>query len=123
MSERLGQKLNIEEIAGQVSRGELMIDAELDQVAGHLAFALATSINLFNPSTLFVCSRMFDLDESLLDHLRERTGRLALKPSFDICRIERARGSKREGTIAGIIEYLTDSRVRGGVPVSYGVQS
>jgi len=122
VSERCGQKLNIEEIVSRVRSGELMIDGELDKVAEHLAFALATSINLFNPSTLFVCSRMFDLQESLLNDLRQRTERMALKPSFDICRIERARGSKREGTIAGIIEYLTDSRVRGSVPAACGIQ-
>ncbi|MFP6762356.1 MAG: ROK family transcriptional regulator, partial [Planctomycetaceae bacterium] len=109
VSDRIGRKLSIDEIVECVRRGELTAGSELDKVTGHLAFALATSINLFNPPTLFVCSRMFDLDQSLLDRLREQTERLALKPSFETCRIERARGSKREGTIAGIIEYLTDS--------------
>ena len=102
--------------------GDLAIGRELGQVTKHLAFALATSINLFNPSTLFVCSRMFDLDDSLLDRLREQTEGLALKPSFESCRIERARGSKREGTIAGIIEHLTHSRVQLDMPVSHGIQ-
>jgi predicted NBD/HSP70 family sugar kinase len=122
VSERLGQNISIEEIIPLVGSGELSVGRELGQVTKHLAFALATSINLFNPSTLFVCSRMFDLDNTLLDQLREQTERLALKPSFETCHIERARGSKREGTIAGIIEYLTDSRVQLARPVSHGIQ-
>ena len=105
-----------------VALGELNIDESFEAVVRHLSFALATSINLFNPSTLFVCSRMFDLDPTLLDRLRDRTEGLALRPSFEVCRIERARGSKREGTIAGIIEYLTDARVQLDVPVSSGIQ-
>lgn len=122
VSERVGRELTIEEITRLVEAGELSVESDLEQVAQHLSFALATSINLFNPSTLFVCSRMFDLDAALLDRLREKTELLALRPSFEACRIERARGSKREGTIAGIIEYLTDTRVRLAVPVSSGIQ-
>lgn len=122
VSDRLGREIDIEEIIRLVRAGELLVGRELGQVTKHLAFALATSINLFNPSTLFVCSRMFDLDDSLLDRLRELTEGLALKPSFESCRIERARGSKREGTIAGIIEHLTHSRVQLAMPVSHGIQ-
>lgn len=122
ISDQLGREVSFDEIARLVALGELNIDESLEAVARHLSFALATAVNLFNPSTLFVCSRMFDLDPGLLDRLRDRTESLALKPSFDACRIERARGSKREGTIAGIIEYLTDARVQLDVPVSSGIQ-
>lgn len=122
ISDQLGRDVSFDEMARLVALGELNIDETLEAVARHLSFALATAINLFNPSTLFVCSRMFDLDPGLLDRLRERTEGLALRPSFDACRIERARGSKREGTIAGIIEYLTDARVQLDVPVSSGIQ-
>jgi predicted NBD/HSP70 family sugar kinase len=122
VSDRVGREIDMGEIIQLVRAGELTIGRELAQVTKHLAFALATSINLFNPSTLFVCSRMFDLDDTLLDRVRGQTERLALKPSFESCRIERARGSKREGTIAGIIEYLTDSRVQLAMPASRGIQ-
>lgn len=122
VSERLGREVSIEETVELVDAGKLSVEQDLKQVSQHLSFALATAINIFNPSTLFVCSRMFDLDPTLLDRLREQTELLALEPSFEACRIERARGSKREGTIAGIIEYLTDARVQLNVPVSSGIQ-
>lgn len=111
VSKRLGRKLDINQIVQQVKKGELDVTEELESVCRHLTFALVTTINLFNPKRLFVHSRMFDIDETLIDRLVERTKSLSLVPSFRDCRIERARGSKREGAIAGIIEHLADSRI------------
>lgn len=111
VSNRIGRQLDIEEIIELVRAGELNVATELDQVAQQLSFALVTTINLFNPQTLFIYSRMFDIDPSLFERLIERTGTAALTSSFRDCRIERAKGSKREGAIAAIIEHLTDSRI------------
>lgn len=111
VSNRVGRKLGIEEIIELVQTDELNVDNELDQVWQQLAFALVTTINLFNPQALFIYSRMFDLDASLFERLIESTEGMALASSFRDCRIERAKGSKREGAIAGIIEHLTDSRI------------
>ncbi len=111
VSQRIGRELSIEQIIEAVRGGDLNVADELQSVVRPLAFALVTTINLFNPKTLFVHSRMFDVDETFFDRLIERTALMALAPSFADCRIERARGSKREGAIAGIIEHLTDSRV------------
>ena len=41
----------------------------------------------------------------------EQTSRRALAPSFADCQIVRARGSKRQGAVAGVIQYLIDSVV------------
>ena len=112
VSARLGRQLDIDGIVHDVRQKRLSVGRELNRVTRHLAYALATAINLFNPSTLFVCSRLFDLDTGLFNRLVDQTGRLAMRPSFEQCRIERARGSKREGAVAGIIEHLTDSRIQ-----------
>jgi len=111
VSSRLGQSLDIEQIVRRVQAGELDVADELECVSTQLAFALVATIHLFNPRTLFVHSRMFDIDQSILGKLIERTKAMSLAPSFDHCRIERARGSKQEGAIAGILAHLTDSRV------------
>ncbi|QDT99540.1 ROK family transcriptional regulator [Gimesia aquarii] len=111
VSNRIGRQLDIEEIIELVRADELNVATELDQVAQQLSFALVTTINLFNPQTLFIYSRMFDIDPSLFERLIERTETAALTSSFRDCRIERAKGSKREGAIAAIIEHLTDSRI------------
>jgi len=111
VSQRVGRDLDIHQIIDLVQADELNVAAELDSVAQHLAFALVTTINLFNPQTLFVHSRMFDIDPLLFERLIERTEAMALAPSFRSCHIARARGSKHEGAIAGILAHLTDSRV------------
>lgn len=111
VSNRVGRQLDIDQIIELVRKGELDVATELDQVWKQLVFALVTTINLFNPQTLFIHSRMFDIDTSVFDRLIENTGTKAMASSFRDCRIERARGSKLEGAIAGIIEHLTDSRV------------
>jgi len=111
VSKRIGRKLDIDQIIELVQAGQLTVTAELDSVCNQLAFALVTTINLFNPQTLFIHSRMLDIDASILERLIESTEAKALASSFRDCQIERARGSKQEGAIAGIIEHLTDSRI------------
>ena len=117
VSQKQSRDLTFTQIAERVAAGELCVAEELEQVLEHLVFALVTTINLFNPQTLFVHSRMFDLDDRLLERLIRQTESRALQPSFRQCRIQRARGSKREGAVAGIIEYLTHSRVSPLAPV------
>ena len=68
-------------------------------------------INLFNPATLFVYGRLFELEDDLFARVCNEARRRSLGPSFADCELVRARGSKRQGAIAGIIEYLTDSLV------------
>ncbi|WP_218933903.1 ROK family transcriptional regulator [Rubripirellula lacrimiformis] len=111
VSDRLGEVLNIEQVVQRVRDGEIRVDRELRWVSQGLVFALVTAINLFNPETLFVHSRMLDLDDNFLDQLIRETESKALVPAFRNCRILRARGSKREGAIAGSIEHLTNSRI------------
>lgn len=111
VSERVGQTLDIQQILARTRAGELDVSAELQQVCDQLAFALVTVINLFNPQTLFVHSRMFDIDASQFNRLIANTEAKALASSFQDCNIVRSRGSKLDGAIAGVIEHLTDSRI------------
>ncbi|QDV18381.1 N-acetylglucosamine repressor [Gimesia panareensis] len=116
VSERAGRRLDLPQILELVQSNQLDVSRELASVSNQLAFALVTAINLFNPQTLFIHSRLFDMDESFMDQLQERTAAQALACSFRDCRIQRARGSKLEGAVAGIVENLTDSRIRESNP-------
>ncbi len=111
LSRRLGRKLSVTEVLAMLETGELTADEELRQISRYLAIGLAAVINLFNPSTLFIHSRLFSADRTLLHRLIEETGKRALPPSFAHCRIVQARGSKRQGAIAAIIDHLTESVV------------
>jgi N-acetylglucosamine repressor len=103
--------MEIGEIVEAVGRGELSVQTELEAVCKKLAVAVATVINLFNPATLFVYGRLFEIEDDLFGRVCEEARRRSLGPSFADCQLIRARGSKRQGAVAGIIEYLTDSLV------------
>lgn len=111
ISQRLGYQVNIDEVIQLAQAGDLDVSWEVARVGRYLAVALAGVINLFNPSAVFVHGKLFTLDEGLFPRVLEETRRRALGPSFDDCRIIRARGSKRQGAIAAMIEHLTNSLV------------
>lgn len=109
ISQRVGEALSMEQIIGLVSAGSYTPDGELDAACQHLAVGMAMVINLFNPAALFVYGRLFELREGTFEQLLRETEACALGPAFADCAIVRARGSKRQGAIAAIIEYLTDA--------------
>jgi len=111
VSQRLGHRVDFDAMAALVETGELTIVEELDTLCSYLAVALAAVINLFNPESLFVHGRLFALDLNLFPRLLEETARRTLAPSFQACRIVQARGSKRQGAVAAIIDHLIDSLV------------
>ena len=89
----------------------MTLGEELDTLCDYLAVALAAVINLFNPTSLFVYGRLFALDPALFPRLLEETRLRTLAPSFRDCRIVQARGSKRQGAIAAVIDHLIDAIV------------
>ena len=111
VSERLGREIDIDELIRLVRSGEVDAQEECKEVVGYLAIGLATVINVFNPSTLFIHGQLFDVDENLFARVLDQTSKRALAPSFADCRIIRARGSKRQGAVAGVIQHLIDSVV------------
>lgn len=113
VSQRIGRSIEIAEIVQRVQAGELSVEAETREVLPHLSFALSAVISLYNPSKIFICGRMFDLNDSLFDDLLTQTKAGTLAPAFADCEVVRASVSKTQGAVAGIIEYLTDSLVPG----------
>jgi N-acetylglucosamine repressor len=109
VSKRLGRRVTIEKAIELARSGKPSLAEELDDTCRYLAVGVAAVINLFNPSTLFIHGRIFEADEGLFGRLVERARARALPPSFVDCRIVQARGSKRQGAIAGIIQHLTSA--------------
>ena len=109
ISDRLGRRLDIEEVIGLARSGELRLGEEVDELIHYLSIALATVINSYNPSKLIIHGQIFDLEEGMLPRLVESTGRLALKAAFAECRIVRARGNKIQGAVAAALHHLIES--------------
>jgi predicted NBD/HSP70 family sugar kinase len=112
ISRRVGQPLTIDEVLTLRGSSELLVREELEVMREYLSVAIAAVVNLFNPAALFVHGRLFELDDGLFDRVVARAKERALAPSFGECRIVRARGSKRQGAVAGIIDHLFESIVR-----------
>ena len=108
---KLGRAVDADEVVELAKAGRIDLRAELREVAGYVAVGVAAVINLFNPATVFIHTPLFEIDASLFDLVVSGAGARALPPSFADCRIVRAKGSKRQGAIAGIIEHLTDAVV------------
>ena len=107
ISERLGRTLTIDDIVTAVQSGELKADAEFQRMLEYLAVGIGVVINVFNPQKLFIHGRAFDADPRLFERLLELTRQRTLPPSLADCEIIRARGNKRQGAIAAIIQQLT----------------
>lgn len=118
VSRRLGRAVDLEEILHLASTGQLQPAPQLRRACRWLARAVAMVINLLNPATVFVHSRLFELEPDLLGLLIAETERLAMRPSFLDCQVRIARASKLEGAVAGIIQHLTDSRVPAERPLA-----
>lgn len=108
-SRKLGRKVSVDEAIELLRGGETDLQEELQRTCRYLAVGIAAVINLFNPSTVFVHGRLFESAPGLFEQVTEETGRRALSPSFADCRIVQARGSKRQGAVAAVIEHLTDA--------------
>lgn len=108
-SRKLGRAVNADEVIELAKSGAVDLHAELREVAGFVAVGVAAVINLFNPGTVFIHTPLFEIDPTLFETVVEKARARALPPSFADCRIVRAKGSKRQGAVAGIIQHLTDA--------------
>ena len=118
VSEKLGRVFSTEDVLAGIRDGTIVADDAIERTIEHLAMAASAVINIFNPSTLFVHGGMLSTNDAVyprfLDHLKQA----ALTPSLTACRIVKARGSKRTGALAGIIENMTSAILprMGGTP-------
>lgn len=108
VSQRVGKQLEFDQIKEMVQQGELNIDPELDRTIEFLAIGVAAAINIFNPSNIFIASRLFDLRDDVFEKMTVRAKSRALKPSSSSCEIERSKGNKYLGAVAGIINHLAN---------------
>jgi N-acetylglucosamine repressor len=109
LSKRLGRALTVDDAIEVAKSGRVSLAKELHESARFMAVGVAAVVNLFNPSTVFVHSRSFEADAELFPRVVELTRQRALPPSFADCRIVRAKGNKRQGAVAGIVQHLTNA--------------
>lgn len=107
ISEKLGRSIGIDEALEIIQSGRVDVDDEIKKVSQYLSIAIAAVINIFNPTTLFVYGGLLSSSPETLQNVVTQVEQRALAPSMADCRIVVARGSKRQGAIAGMIHHLT----------------
>ncbi|MCH9654657.1 MAG: ROK family transcriptional regulator [Planctomycetes bacterium] len=108
VSQRLGKDLDFDAIQELVKQGEIDVTPELDRTIEFLAIGVAAAINIFNPSNIFITSRLFDLRDDVFDKMTQMAKSRALRPSASSCEIEPSKGNKYLGAVAGIINHLAN---------------
>lgn len=106
---KLSREVDFEEALTLARSGRSPLAKELHDTAVYVSVAVAAVVNLFNPAAVFVHTRMFEADDGLFDRVVEFTRKRALPPSLAECKIVRARGHKRQGAVAGIVQHLTNA--------------
>ena len=109
ISQRLGRRLNIDQVIELARSGKFSFEKELEETCRYLAIGVAAVVNLFNPAAVFIHGRQFEMHDRHFDRLIEFTRQRVLPPSLAECKIVQAKGSKKLGAIAGIIQQLTES--------------
>lgn len=107
VSERLGRQLDVDDVTAGMRSGQIDASAELDATLDHLAVAVGAVVNVFNPATLFVHGALLSATDDAFGRLLDRLPGAVLKPAYAACTIVRARGSKRTGAVAGIVDQVT----------------
>lgn len=111
VSEAIGRPVTPDEAIAGLRSGTMHAAAAIDRVIDALAVAVSAVVNIFNPATLFVHGGLFGVADDVFPRLLDRVKHASLTPSLADCRIVQARGSKRTGALAGIIQHVTDAAV------------
>jgi len=111
VSESIGRRVTAEEAIAGLRAGSITAAGALDRVIEGLAVAVSAVVNIFNPTTLFVHGGLLTIADDVFPRLLDLVKQSALAPSLADCRIVRARGSKRTGVLAGIIDHVTSTAV------------
>ena len=109
VSERLGRRMSTNQVITELQTGQLTAPDDLKHVCEYLSIAMAATINLFNPSTLFVFGQLLSVSDEMMQKIVRMTQQRALAPSFERCSIELAAANKEQGAIAAIVHHLTRS--------------
>ena len=111
VSEAIGRPVTPDEAIAGLRSGTIHAADALERVIDALSVAVSAVVNIFNPATLFVHGGLFAAADDVFPRLLDLVKQASLTPSLADCRIVQARGSKRTGALAGIIQHVTDAAV------------
>ena len=111
LSENIGREFTIDAVIDGVRDGSIAAIEEINQVVEYLSVFAAGVINTFNPDSLFVFGRLFDVALGLFERFQERVQRRSIREIFSQCQIQRGRATSLQGVIAGVLSRLIGERL------------
>jgi predicted NBD/HSP70 family sugar kinase len=114
---KLGRAVTVAEALEVVGHRPDDFRGELDATARAIALGVAAVVNLFNPATVFLHSRVLARDPGFLPAVRAAAAERALPPNWADCRLAAATGTKARGAVAAAVRHLTDAVAAGLPPV------
>lgn len=104
--QRLGRRIEFEEIAREVAAETLDVSAELDSTFRYLSIGLATLVNIFNPEAIALYGQVLTLRPDAIQDLTDRMRERALRPSSQRVRLLPAQADKLSGALAGMLDQV-----------------
>lgn len=106
---KLGKEVTFPDLIAGVRDRSLNLDAEISKTLDYLATGVAAAINIFDPDTLAICSRMFDLKPDVFSDLVKRVASKTLRPVSEHCKIIRVEGDTLGGGVATAVHHIVSS--------------
>ncbi|MEO1495849.1 MAG: ROK family protein [Planctomycetota bacterium] len=109
LGQQLGRRVSIDDVGRLFAAGDPLARKEVRRACKYLALGLSHAMHFLNPGRVVVYSRLFDRQPDLLPLLVGQVEKFALPLHFNGCEFVNARTSPIEGSIAHIIEHLSDA--------------
>lgn len=109
LTERLGRRVTLDDIARLYMSGDPTTQQEVHQACKGLALGVSHAVHLFNPGKVVVYSRLFDACPELLPVLVERIEESVLPLNFQGCDFVNATTTPIDGSVAHAINCLSES--------------
>lgn len=101
--------LTIEQAFGMYKQGTLNVDLPLDAASTRLARIAVLANTLFNPTTLFIHTRLAQFNKSLFSQIAELTRHSMSAAREEGCEIRSVTADLRSAATAAIVDHLTRS--------------
>ena len=109
VSQKTKRQMTMDQVWQEYQSGALDLKTELELLCQSIGHVMATTINLFNPSNLFLHSRILGFDVTLLSQIEDVARSLSLDASFDMCQIQATSVAPTNAAIAAAMDSLTQN--------------
>ena len=102
-----GRAITSADVIEAARQGDLVAQQIVSEAGGHLGTAIASLVNLFNPSMVVVGGRISQMGDLLLEPIRKAVNQRSLKAASRNVRITAALLGRRSSGMGSVVEALS----------------